>query len=96
MPEGGDWKELYDAACEGRLNTISNALRMGVDPNYQHPEYGTTPLIAAVEKGQIEAARLLIQGGADPDIKSQWDLYSARELAAEKGDPAMLNAIAGN
>lgn len=44
MPDGGNWKELLYASERGDLDLMRYHLRMGIDPNYQHPEFLTTPL----------------------------------------------------
>jgi len=85
MPSGGDWKALYDAAENGDLDEVRRWLDAGVDPNYQHPEYGTTPLIGAAEKGQLGAVKLLVQRGARADVVSEWDGHTAGEAATAKG-----------
>lgn len=69
---GGDWKELYTSAQNGNFEIVKYHLSMGVDPNFQHPEFMTTPLIVAIEKQQFEIAEYLLQNGADPTIKEDW------------------------
>lgn len=85
MTYGGDWKALYGAARDGDLEGLRRWLEEGVDPNYQHPEFGTTPLIAAAERGQLEAVRLLVEMGADPRLESEWEKCSATAAAREQG-----------
>lgn len=85
----GDWKALYAAACAGDLGEVAYALAQGVDPNHQHPEFGTTPLIGATENGQLEAVRLLLEGGADPQVRSEWDGVSAVDVARSRGFSAI-------
>lgn len=41
----GDWKEMLIASQEGNLDLVRYHIRMGENPNYQHPEFLTTPLI---------------------------------------------------
>ena len=69
---GGDWKELYTSTQYGNFDLVKYHLAMGVDPNFQHPEYMTTPLIVAIEKQRFEIAEYLLQNGADPTIKEDW------------------------
>ncbi|MEM9324552.1 MAG: ankyrin repeat domain-containing protein [Bacteroidota bacterium] len=63
---GGDWKEMLVAVQEGNLALVQYHIKNGVDPNYEHPELMTTPLIESVEYRQIEIAKYLLEHGADP------------------------------
>ena len=85
MPSGGDWKALYEASMHGDLDEVARWLDAGVDPNYQHPEYGTTPLIAAAEHGHLAAVKLLVARGARKDVVSEWDGHTAQQVARSKG-----------
>lgn len=85
MPSGGDWKALYEAATGGDLDDMKRWLDAGVDPDYQHPEFGTTPLIAAAEHGQLAAVKLLVERGADPKVVSEWDGHDAKTAALGRG-----------
>jgi hypothetical protein len=37
----GDWKEMLIAAQNGDLELVRYHIRMGENPNYQHPEFLT-------------------------------------------------------
>ena len=50
----GDWKEMLVAAQSGDLALVRYHIRMGENPNYQHPEFLTTPLIEAATFGHKE------------------------------------------
>lgn len=82
---GGDWKELYYAARDGNLGLVEYHLRSGIDPNYAHPEFMSTPLVAAVLNGHADAARCLLEHGADPDLLSDLDGVTPREAAMHVG-----------
>ena len=86
---GGDWKALYEAAKTGKLDEVQRWLAAGVDPNYQHPEFGTTPLIAAAEAGQLGSVQALVAGGASVAVASDWDGWTALEAAEKSGHPAV-------
>jgi ankyrin repeat protein len=64
---GGDWKEMLTAVERGDLALVRYHLANGVDPNYQHPELLTTPLIMSIECGHAAITELLLALGADPD-----------------------------
>lgn len=44
---GGDWKELFNAGCEGDLALVEYHVKCGVDVNDAHPEFLSTPLVGA-------------------------------------------------
>jgi Ankyrin repeats (3 copies) len=58
--EGGNWKELTRAATDGDLSIVKYHLDKGIDPNFQHPEFLTTPLIEAARAGNMPAVKLLL------------------------------------
>ncbi|MEM7606433.1 MAG: ankyrin repeat domain-containing protein [Myxococcota bacterium] len=88
---GGNWKALFEAAKTNDLEELTYWLSAGTDPNAQHVEFGTTPLIAAAEKGHLEVVKALVEGGADPAVRSDWDRHTALE-AARKADHAAIVA----
>jgi ankyrin repeat protein len=71
--DGGPAGQLVTAAAEGDVATVARLLAAGSDPNtsvhVQLPSgevVPTTALRAAAQHGRLEAARLLLDGGADP------------------------------
>lgn len=58
---------LTQAADLGRAGAVAALLEAGVPPDRIN-ESGGTPLMAAAWNGHLEAARLLLGAGADPDI----------------------------
>jgi len=82
---GGNWKELYLAAREGDLELVRYHVDMGVDVNYAHPEFMSTPLVAAILGGQQAVAQHLLDNGADPDLLSEFDGVTPAEAAAQTG-----------
>jgi ankyrin repeat protein len=65
---------LTGYAARGDLSGVRLSLRLGVDPNeasrsgWRLENAGPTPLTAAAQFGQVEAIRLLIDQGADPNL----------------------------
>ena len=90
----GNWKELVSAAERGDLDLMRYHLRLGVDPNYQHPEFLTTPLIEAARQNQPEAVALLLAHGADPHIASQLGGETAQSVAKLYRHKAVLAVLA--
>lgn len=73
MGMGGDWKEMFQAACDGDLELLRFHVDNGVDVNYVHPEYLSTPLVACILAGQPDAALFLLDRGASPTAMSELD-----------------------
>lgn len=85
MSSGGNWKELFKAACEGDLELLGYHARCGVDLNYAHPEFLSTPLVACTLAGQQQAALFLLQAGADPHLGSEFDAMTPLQAARKMG-----------
>lgn len=82
---GGNWKELFQAACEGDLALLEYHVKNGVDLNFAHPEFLSTPLVACVLAGQAEAALYLLDHGADPHLGSEFDALTPLQAAQQAG-----------
>ena len=54
-------KELLDAAKKGETRRVKYYIEDGVDINCRDAETQVTPLIAAVDKGQTETVKLLLE-----------------------------------
>jgi ankyrin repeat protein len=88
---GGDWKELYAAARTGDLDLLKYHVEHGVDPDYVHPEFMSTPLVAAILAGHRAAAQYLLDHGASPDLESDLDGVTPRVAAQQTGMPLRLD-----
>lgn len=65
-----DWSDqLHSSVRTPNLKVSLRLLAAGADPNYIHPEKGTTPLHVASHSGQILQIELLLTWGADPLIR---------------------------
>ncbi|HMQ29643.1 MAG TPA: ankyrin repeat domain-containing protein [Chloroflexaceae bacterium] len=81
-------RRLYDAIEEGDVGAARRLLDDGADPNsswrgFDHvrtDRYFFKPLPYALWRGEPEIARLLVEGGADPNVRSP------------KGEPALILA----
>lgn len=78
---GGDWKAMFKAIQEGDYELVSYYLKMGVDPNYQHPEYMAAPLIESFRFDHFDIMQLLLEHGAEPNIREVMGGESAMEIA---------------
>ena len=69
----GDWKDMYAAAVAGDLALVRHHIHAAVDPNYQHPEILCTPLVASLIHGHGEVTQYLLDHGAHPQLRSEFD-----------------------
>jgi len=68
----GNWKDMFKGVQTGDIALVEYYLSIGVDPNYQHPEFLAAPLVESIRFKELEIAKLLLENGADPDIKEIW------------------------
>jgi uncharacterized protein len=81
--DGGNWKEMFNAACEGDLELVKYHAQNGVDVNYAHPEFLSTPLVASILAGRSEVALYLLEAGANPHLFSEFDSLRPLEAARQ-------------
>jgi len=81
----GDWKDMYAAAVAGDLARVRHHIASGVDPNYQHPEVMCTPLVASLVQGHDAVADFLLEHGASPHLRSDFDGLTPLEAARKHG-----------
>lgn len=86
---GGNWKEMFDAAVAGDLGLVEYHVKCGVDVNYAHPEFLSTPLVAAILAGQEAVARYLLDAGANPGLPSEFDGVTPVQAARQAGLAAL-------
>jgi len=82
---GGNWKELFNAACAGDLALVEYHVKNGVDIDYAHPEFLSTPLVAAILAGQEAVALYLLDRGANPRLHSEFDGLTPIQAARQAG-----------
>ena len=104
----GDWKRFYQAVCDGDMRLVRHYIEAGIDVNYAHPEFFSTPLVAAIRNQREEVALFILQRGADPlrvsevDGASPWICWPPATFRAFKsnwtawGLPPGLHGISGN
>lgn len=60
----GEWRQLLNEIERGNESQVENYLALEkVDVNFQHPEIGTTALLAAVKSGNLKIVKLLVEKG---------------------------------
>lgn len=89
----GDWKDMLQAAETGDLELLKYHLSNDVNPNYQHPELLTTPLIVSIENGHIELVRHLLENGADPYLKAGFSADSLLSVAKARRQKEIVKLI---
>jgi ankyrin repeat protein len=61
---------MHVAAGTGRIDAMRLLIQKGVSPDQPSENHGYTPLMVAVEMGEMDAAKFLIGAGADPIRKA--------------------------
>lgn len=89
----GDWKDMLTAVHNGDLDLVKHYLAEGINPNYQHPELLTTPLIEAISFQQVEIARYLLEHGADPQLAAGFSQDSPIKVARQTGNRELQHLI---
>ncbi|HAS41026.1 MAG TPA: ankyrin repeat domain-containing protein [Microscillaceae bacterium] len=89
----GDWKDMLHAAETGDLALLKYHLDNDVNPNYQHPELLTTPLIVGIESGQEAIVRYLLENGADPNLKAGFSNDSPLKVAKSYKNKVIVKLI---
>lgn len=64
----GDWKDMFRGVQNNDLELVKYYIRMGIDLNYQHPEFLTSPLIEAIRDKNLAMMTLLLENGALADV----------------------------
>ncbi|MGB0524441.1 MAG: ankyrin repeat domain-containing protein [Flammeovirgaceae bacterium] len=89
----GDWKDMLKGVQENDLELVKYHINMGVDPNYQHPEFMTTPLIESAQYGHLEIAKYLLDHGANPHIKAGFSGDTALSVAKAYKQKAIIQLL---
>lgn len=81
---------FFQAAGRGDIVTILSMLASGADPNWVHPKTGHTALYAACAADRVEMVRVLLQRGAEPNLRM--DYRSPLDGRYEQGIVALMYA----
>jgi ankyrin repeat protein len=81
----GDWKDLYQAALTGNLPLVQHHISEGVNPNYQHPRGAVHATGGQPDPGHMAVAHYLLDHGADPNLRSEFDGLTPLQAARKHG-----------
>jgi uncharacterized protein len=81
-----DW-----AAYKGGIETLTELLQRGADPNLAN-HFGTTPLMTAAAEGHAEVVRILLKSGADKSKRSMTG-ETAKDWATVKRHTDVLRLL---
>ena len=82
-------KEMFDYARTGDAATLARLLALGVPANLRN-EKGDTLLMLACYHGHLDAARVLLEHGADPNLPAELGNLSPLQAAQSRGDAELL------
>ena len=90
---GGDWKGMFKAVQDGDLELVRFYLKMGIDPNYQHPEFMAAALVESIRFNQVDITKALLEKGADPMIKEILGGDTPLSVAKEKKNQKAIDLL---
>jgi len=90
---GGDWKAMFKAIQDNDLELVRFYINMGIDINYQHPEYLALPLSESIRYNHLEIAELLLSNGADLNIIEMESRVSPLDLAKKRGNQKTIELL---
>ena len=91
--EHGETPLLSAARLTGdRRGVINLLLSAGADPNLTEPQHGRTALHVLIDKGHVEAAKVLLESGADVNAKDNSGL-TPLDLANQTGRAAAARVL---
>lgn len=93
MTDGGDWKNMFAAALEGDLGLVDFHLDHGIDVDFQHPEYMSSVLVASICAGQEDVAHHLLDRGADPLLRSDFEEMTPVQAASLHGMAPLVDRL---
>ena len=73
------WTALEYTASNSQPESCKDLLAHGASPNTQDSDYGWTPLLYAADKGNMEIATMLVEKGADVNVKAKDGLTALQE-----------------
>ena len=87
------YKFLLRTAENGNCNELSRIIESGCNLNYQKKKSGKTALMLAVQRGKLEAVKLLTGAGADLNLRDKYG-ETALMMAALRGLASIARYLA--
>ncbi len=89
----GDWKDMFRGVQSNDFELVKYYIRMGIDLNYQHPEFLTSPLIEAIRDKNLAMMTLLLENGALADTCEVASEKSPMTIAKELGNQEVIEKL---
>ena len=86
---------LEQAIEQKNVDAVRQLLASGADANQKVDDYGTTLLHRAVDSGEVEIVRALLDGDANPNVANQYKITPLMSAALE-GRLEMVRALIGH
>lgn len=87
----GKQSELIAAAARNDLKQVDALLKLGVNPNAVIDQWGENALMHAVLHGSVDMTRVLLEAGANPDLKGRG--FTPLGMAALRGDVRIVRLL---
>jgi len=86
--------QLNEAVRRGRIEVVRHAIAEGTDLNQLSPQDSMTPLMVAAEQGWAEIVALLLQSGADVNVRDRDSHTALTHAVAGKKSETVRQLIA--
>ena len=87
------WSLLHSAAQSGNVIIIETMLSKGLDIDSRGETLGLTPLMVSIIFEKLEAAKYLLEKGADESLKSTEGKISLLSIATAVGSVAVIEML---
>lgn len=89
----GDWKDMFKGVQTNDIELVCYYVQEGIDLNYQHPEYMTSPLIECIRCGHLDMLKFLLDNGAQPDRKEDFTNETPQQVAKKLNNKDAFNIL---
>lgn len=89
----GDWKDMFKGVQENDYELVRYYLKIGIDPNYQHPEFMALPLAESLRYNHLGIAKLLLENGANPLVKEIESNGTCIDLAYKMNNQSVIDLL---
>jgi uncharacterized protein len=89
----GDWKDMFRGVQNNDLELVRYYIKIGIDLNYQHPEFLTSPLIESIRQNHLEMLTFLLENGASAHLKEVESNKSPLAIAQALGNQAAIKIL---